>query len=55
VIDTETGKTIDATMIDPETGMQLTHPRFQTAPGPAANEKTRNRYAFANSDARRVP
>ncbi|MGH7014853.1 MAG: winged helix-turn-helix transcriptional regulator [Stellaceae bacterium] len=45
VIDTETGKPVDAVMVDRASGAPLVAPRFRTLPGPAADERTRQRHA----------
>jgi len=50
VVDTETGKPVDAVLVDRASGVPLAGPRFRAAPGPAADEQTRRRYAAANRD-----
>ena len=45
VIDTETGKPVDAVLVDRASGATIAAPRFRTAPGPAADEHTRRRHA----------
>ena len=52
VIDEKTGATVDAQMMDPASGLNLADPRFHTAPGPAANESIKTRYASAKPAAR---
>jgi len=47
VIDTETGKPVEAVMVDRASGAVLAAPRFRTAAGPAADERTRRRHAAA--------
>lgn len=44
VIDTETGKPVDAVLVDRASGAPLASLRFRTAPGPAADEHTRRRH-----------
>jgi DNA-binding HxlR family transcriptional regulator len=44
VIDGATGAEADPVMVDRMTGRPLTEPDFRTAPGPAADERTRQRY-----------
>ncbi|MDE2230219.1 MAG: helix-turn-helix transcriptional regulator [Alphaproteobacteria bacterium] len=45
VVDTETGKPVDAVLVDRASGAPLVAPRFRTAAGPAADEQTRRRHA----------
>jgi DNA-binding HxlR family transcriptional regulator len=45
VVDTETGKPVDAVLVDRASGAPITGPRFRTAPGPAADDGTRRRHA----------
>lgn len=45
VIDTETGKPVDAVLIDRASGAVIAGRRFRSAAGPAADEPTRRRYA----------
>jgi len=44
VVDTQTGKPVDAVLVDRASGEPLAGPRFRTAPGPAADERTRRRH-----------
>lgn len=44
VIDTKTGKPVDAVLIDRASGEPIVAPRFRSAPGPAADEHTRRRH-----------
>ena len=44
VIDTETGRPVDAVLVDRASGAPIMGPRFRTAPGPAADEHTRRRH-----------
>lgn len=45
VIDTETGKPVEAVLVDRASGEPIVAPRFRSAPGPAADEHTRRRHA----------
>src|SRR5207344_2625362 len=45
LIDTETGATVDPIMVDSATGRPIKAPEYAFAPGPAAPERTRRRYA----------
>ncbi len=45
VVDTETGKPVDAVLVDRASGVEIAAPRFRTAPGPAADARTRARHA----------
>jgi DNA-binding HxlR family transcriptional regulator len=45
IVDSETGAEADPVMVDRTTGRPLTDPDFRSAPGPAADERTRRRYA----------
>ena len=44
IVDTKTGKPVDAVLIDRASGEPIAAPRFRTAPGPAADEHTRRRH-----------
>lgn len=44
VIDTKTGKPVDAVLVDRASGEPIVAPRFRSAPGPAADEQTRRRH-----------
>lgn len=44
VIDTKTGKPVDAVLVDRASGEPIVAPRFRSAPGPAADEHTRRRH-----------
>jgi len=50
VVDTETGKPVEAVLVDRASGAPLAGPRFRAAAGPAADEQTRRRYAAANKN-----
>jgi len=43
LIDSETGKVADPMLVDRNSGKPLVAPQFRTAPGPAANTRTRGR------------
>src|SRR3954451_20979757 len=45
LVDTETGATVDPIMVDSATGRPIKAPEYAFAPGPAAPERTRRRYA----------
>ena|SRR5487761_66961 len=45
VVDTETGKPVEAVLVDRASGAIIAGPRFRTAAGPAADERTRRRHA----------
>lgn len=45
LVDTATGQPADPVMIDRRSGEPLEEPRFRSAPGPAAEERTRRRHA----------
>jgi DNA-binding HxlR family transcriptional regulator len=45
VVDSETGKPVDAVLVDRVSGAEIAAPRFRTAPGPAADERIRRRHA----------
>ncbi|MGD9945604.1 MAG: winged helix-turn-helix transcriptional regulator [Burkholderiaceae bacterium] len=45
LIDTRTGREAEPLLIDRVSGRPLTDPVFRKAPGPAADERTRSRYA----------
>lgn len=45
MIDTETGRPADPVLVDRLSGEPLTGPRFRVAPGPAASDRVRRRYA----------
>jgi DNA-binding HxlR family transcriptional regulator len=54
VVDSETGEQAEPVLIDQRSGRVLVEPTFRSAPGPAADERTRRRYAVATSDNRSV-
>jgi DNA-binding HxlR family transcriptional regulator len=55
VVDSETGEQADPVLIDRRSGRLLVEPAFRSAPGPAADERTRRRYAVAASNDRSAP
>ena len=55
VVDSETGEQAEPVLIDRRSGRLLVEPAFRSAPGPAADERTRRRYAAAASEDRSVP
>jgi len=44
LIDRENGAVAEPMLVDRMSGAEITPPRFRTAPGPAANERTRRRH-----------
>jgi DNA-binding HxlR family transcriptional regulator len=50
IVDTETGVRAEPVMMDRVSGRMLTAPRFRSAPGPAADARTRARHARVASD-----
>jgi DNA-binding HxlR family transcriptional regulator len=54
VVDSETGEQAEPVLIDCRSGRPLVEPAFRSASGPAADERTRLRYAVASSDNRSV-
>ena len=55
LIDAETGREADPVLVDRATGRPVAEPPFRTAAGPAADERTRRRHAFAAAAAGRRP
>src|SRR6185436_10383217 len=45
LVDTQTGATVDPIIVDAATGRPIQAPEYAFAPGPAAPERTRRRYA----------
>ena len=45
LIDTRTGAAVEPILVDPATGQPIEEPGYALAPGPAAPERTRRRYA----------
>ncbi len=45
LIDRESGAVAEPVLVDRTSGAELAPPRFRTAPGPAANQRTRRRHA----------
>ncbi len=50
IVDRETGEVADPVLIDRVSGRPLSDPVFRSAPGPAADERTRRRLARAAED-----
>jgi len=56
VINTRTGAAVEPILVDPATGRPIQKPDYAFAPGPAAPERTRRRYAaVAETAAKPVP
>jgi DNA-binding HxlR family transcriptional regulator len=47
IVESETGAEADPVLVDRASGRLLTEPAFRSASGPAANDRTRKRHAFA--------
>ena len=45
VVDSETGEPAEPVLVDKRSGRPLVEPAFRSAPGPAADERTRRRHA----------
>src|ERR1700752_4456835 len=45
LVNSKTGKAVDPILVDPATGSPISGPDYTFAPGPAAGERTRLRYA----------
>lgn len=52
LVDEETGRPADPVLIDRNSGAMMTSPRFRPAAGPAADERTRRRYASSQDERR---
>lgn len=50
IVNSETGAIADPIMVDRHTGKPLTEPTYRTAPGPAANARTRARHSRNDQD-----
>ncbi len=50
IVDTETGELAEPILVDRRSGRPLTDPVFRAVAGPAADERTRRRYATAYQD-----
>jgi DNA-binding HxlR family transcriptional regulator len=46
LVDTRTGERVDPILVDPATGQPIKAPDYVVKPGPAASERTRQRYAL---------
>ena len=55
VIDRQTGREAEPILVDRDSGRPLAEPDFGTAPGPAADERTRQKYARAVAPQNRGP
>lgn len=55
IVDSETGVVAEPVMVDKTSGRLLAAPVFRTVPGPAADERTRRRYADGLSDHAELP
>jgi DNA-binding HxlR family transcriptional regulator len=51
LINTKTGAAVDPILVDPATGRPIRKPDYAFAPGPAAPERTRRRYASVAQEA----
>jgi len=51
LIDTKTGAAVEPILVDQATGRPIQQPEYALAPGPAAGERTRRRYASAGRSA----
>lgn len=49
IVDSETGIQVNPVMVDQSSGYLLEESRFRLAPGPAADENIRRRFAFPNA------
>ena len=54
VVDAETGTEADPVLVDRVSGRVMAHPAFRSAPGPAADQRTRARHAARPVEARRT-
>jgi DNA-binding HxlR family transcriptional regulator len=54
LVDKETGDEIDPVMVDGKNGRKLMERRVRSAPGPAADERTRRRYALTKTEGERA-
>jgi hypothetical protein len=50
LIDTKSGTAVDPIMVDSATGRPIKDPDYRLAPGPAAPERTRRRYAAVRKE-----
>jgi DNA-binding HxlR family transcriptional regulator len=46
IVDSETGKQADPVLVDRYSGRPIVEPEFRSAPGPAADARTRRRHGF---------
>ena len=54
VVDAETGTEADPVLVDRVSGKTMTHHAFRSAPGPAADQRTRARHAARPGEARQT-
>ena len=50
LVNTKTGAAVDPILVDSATGRPIEAPEYAFAPGPAAGERTRRRYASVNRE-----
>jgi DNA-binding HxlR family transcriptional regulator len=55
VVNARTGAAVDPVLVDPASGQPIQEPDYAFAPGPAANERVRRRYASTNSPVPAAP
>jgi len=55
IIDSKTGAEADPVLIDRKSGRRIVEPDFRTAAGPAADERTQRRQAFAAATREEAP
>jgi DNA-binding HxlR family transcriptional regulator len=53
LVDAQTGERAEPVLVDKRSGRQMRHPDFTTTSGPAADERTRERYARYEKEWRR--
>jgi hypothetical protein len=54
VVDSKTGEPAEPVLVDRRSGRPLVEPAFRSAPGPAADERTRQRHAAGRPAGRSV-
>jgi DNA-binding HxlR family transcriptional regulator len=55
LVDTRTGAAVDPILVDRATGRPIEEPEYAFAPGPAAGERTRRRYASVDRESVPAP
>src|SRR5216683_1686115 len=55
LVNTKTGATVDPILVDRATGWPIAEPEYAFAPGPAAGERTRRRYASVDRETLPAP